>query len=218
MRFTQRVVAETAPVFEAILAQPFLQELAAGTLSEDRFVRYMQQDALYLAEYARVLTLLASKAETGEDLIAVADFGKGAILVERQLHEQFLAQFAAGPATEMGAACMAYTSFLTARVATRPLGVGLAAVLPCFKIYTDVGHRLLATAAKPNKYQAWLDTYAAPEFEALTEQSCALADKAYAAAGAAEQAEMVATYHNGARMEAWFWADAYAPGAGFLLG
>ncbi len=215
--FSQTLVLETAPLLEAILAQPFLKELAAGTLAEARFVRYMQQDALYLAEYARALTTLASKAETMEDLVTIADFGKGAVFVERQLHEQFLAQFAAPPATEMGAACFAYTHFLKSTCATRPLGVGLAAVLPCFKIYTDVGHRLLALAAKPNKYQAWLDTYAAPEFEALTTQACALADRAHAQAGPAEQAEMRQAYHHAARLEAWFWQDAYAPGQGFPI-
>jgi thiaminase/transcriptional activator TenA len=111
----------------------------------------------------------------------------------------------------MGAACLAYTSFLTAKVATRPYGVGLAAVLPCFKIYTDVGHRLLAMATTPNTYQAWLNTYAAPEFEALTEQACHMANAAYQAASPTEQQEMRTTYQNAAQLEAWFWADAYQP-------
>ena len=217
MTFTEQAVAATKDTFEGILAQPFLQELAAGSLATKRFVQYMQQDALYLGQYARVLLLLASKAPTTEAMLALADFGKGAVLVERQLHDQFLATYQAPPATEMGAACLAYTSFLTTTVATKPYAIGLASILPCFKVYTDVGHQLLCMAKTPNPYQAWLDTYAAPEFDALTAQACAMADATFTSASLAEQAEMLVTYQNGAKLEAWFWEDAYEPSRTFLL-
>jgi thiaminase (transcriptional activator TenA) len=214
--FTELAVDATAPLLASILQQPFLQELALGTLAQERFVRYIQQDALYLGRYAQTLLMLAAKAPTVEAMLTLADFGKDAVFVERQLHEQFLASYQAGPAPHMGAACMAYTSFLTAQVATRPFGIGMAAVLPCFKVYTDVGHALLSIAIKPNPYQPWLDTYAAPEFEALTQRACTLADEAFANASPQEQAEMLTTYQNGARMEYWFWLDAYASQDGFL--
>jgi len=209
--FTSQAVAATKTVLEAIIAQPFLQELAAGTLDQQRFVGYMQQDALYLSEYAKVLALLAAKAPNGQALMALTGFAQGALVVERQLHEQFLAKFNAPLATEMGAVCLAYTSFLLAKVATEPYCVGMAAVLPCFKIYTDVGHRLLGFAAVPNQYQAWLDTYAAPDFEAITQQACTLADTAFSEASPEHKRTMLAVYHTGARLEAWFWADAYQP-------
>ena len=132
--FTEKMVTATAPMLEGIVAQPFLQELAAGTLAQERFVRYMQQDALYLGVYARVLALLASKAPDADSLVTIANFATRAVVVERQLHTQFLVQFAAPPATQMGAACLAYTSFLMAQVASEPFCVGMAAVLPIIGI------------------------------------------------------------------------------------
>src|SRR5690606_34109700 len=45
--------SEIAPLFERIVALPFNQELAAGTLRRDRFVHYLIQDAHYLAMFAR---------------------------------------------------------------------------------------------------------------------------------------------------------------------
>ena len=47
---------------EAIGRMPFNTELAAGTLAPERFRFYILQDAIYLAEYARVLAIAAAKA------------------------------------------------------------------------------------------------------------------------------------------------------------
>ncbi|MDX1484517.1 MAG: thiaminase II, partial [Alphaproteobacteria bacterium] len=49
--FSERAWAETAELRAAIDALPFNRELAAGTLSEERFRHYMIQDALYLEDY-----------------------------------------------------------------------------------------------------------------------------------------------------------------------
>jgi thiaminase/transcriptional activator TenA len=211
MTFFEKAAHDTAPLVADILAQPFLQELAAGTLSSERFVRYMQQDALYLADYAKILTQLASKAPNSHQMGLLVGFGQGAIAVEQQLHTQLLAQFSAPAATQKGAACLAYTSYLLAQVATRPFCIGMASVLPCFTVYTDVGQRLLAIAKKPNTYQPWIDTYAAPEFAAITAQACKIADTAFDAAGQADQAAMHAAYVQATKLEAWFWADTYSP-------
>lgn len=46
--FTDQAWQRAAPLRAAIDAHPFNQELAAGTLSRDRFQCYIIQDALYL--------------------------------------------------------------------------------------------------------------------------------------------------------------------------
>ena len=54
MGFCAEIWEEVAPLRQAILAHPFLTELAAGTLPSVSFQHYILQDSLYLAEYARV--------------------------------------------------------------------------------------------------------------------------------------------------------------------
>src|SRR3954453_418636 len=51
-RFTDAMWAEIRPTYEAILDLPFNRELAAGTLSRERFVCYMVQDAHSLGAFA----------------------------------------------------------------------------------------------------------------------------------------------------------------------
>ena len=63
------------PIWEAILAHPYLKELGAGTLPHERFLYFIRQDYLYLFEFARVLCVGGSKAE---DLDTLEMFAKHA--------------------------------------------------------------------------------------------------------------------------------------------
>lgn len=207
--FTQRALAQTQPIYQAITGHAFIQKMIDGTLEERVFVRYIQQDALYLAEYARALAMLAAKAPSQHALVQLLKFSEGCIIVERALHEQFLSRFKAPPALEKSAACFAYTHFLLSTTALQPFAVGMASVLPCFKIYTDVGHFIHGQAKGNNPYQPWIDTYASPEFDVLTEAACSLADHAFEHASQAEREQMLKAFTDGTRMEYGFWDDAW---------
>ncbi len=92
-RFTDAMWAEIRPTYEAILDLPFNRELAAGTLSRERFVFYMVQDAHYLGAFARALATAAAKAITPEAQVTFAKSAHEAIVVERALHEGFFREF-----------------------------------------------------------------------------------------------------------------------------
>ncbi|MGH6943110.1 MAG: thiaminase II, partial [Geminicoccaceae bacterium] len=61
MSFSKHAWQRVAPVYGSILALPFNYELAAGTLSRERFVFYMLQDAQYLTYFARALAVTAAR-------------------------------------------------------------------------------------------------------------------------------------------------------------
>ena len=54
----------TAGLRNAIHSLPFNQELAAGILAEARFQFYIEQDALYLDQYARTLAMAGHAGRT----------------------------------------------------------------------------------------------------------------------------------------------------------
>ena len=56
--------------------------------------------------------------------------------------------------------CLGYTSFLLATAYHEPWEVLLAALLPCFWLYWDVGKAIAREAGADNPYRAWIDTYA----------------------------------------------------------
>src|SRR3546814_7621199 len=90
-----------------------------------------------------------------------------------------------------------------------PWEVLVAALLPCFWIYWDVGCAISRRAAADNPYRAWIDTYADERFGATVSRVIGIADHAAAAAGSAVRAKMLAAFGQSSRYEWLFWDGAY---------
>jgi thiaminase/transcriptional activator TenA len=201
--FSDTAWERVARLREAIHALPFNRELADGTLSTERFRGYIVQDALYLGQYARILALAGARGPDGAVLRAFAACASEAVAVEQALHEQYLAQFgvdaARVAASEPSPDCLGYTSFLLAAAYHEPWEVLVAALLPCFWIYWDVGSAIARRADAGNPYRAWIDTYA----------EIGITDRAAAATTAAIQARMLTAFVRSSQYEWLFWDGAY---------
>jgi thiaminase (transcriptional activator TenA) len=211
--FCDEAWTRTAELRAAIHQLPFNVELAAGTLARERFRFYILQDAIYLGQFARVLALAAAKGPDAATLQSFAHSALGAITVEQALHERYLNEFGIAPAEIAGAEpapdCFAYTSFLLAAAYHEPWEVLVAALLPCFRIYWDVGCAIAATAAADNPYRAWIDTYADERFGDAVRMVMAIADRAAASASVAVREKMHASYRRATQYEYLFWDGAY---------
>jgi len=213
MSFSQKLWHVNLALYQDTLNLPFNRALADGTLSRAQFCHYMIQDAHYLVAYGRALAVTAAKADTAEDIVQFAHAAQEAVVVERSLHEGFMRdfdisaeQFAATPLTP---ACHHYTSFLQATAWGQPYPVAVAALLPCFWIYAEVGRDIYARSAPNNPYQAWVDTYAGEEFHAAVRAVCATVDRIAENASPQTHAAMHAAYTDAARLEWLFWDSAW---------
>ncbi len=213
MSFTQTVIAQTSELCAAIRAMPFNCDLADGTLAQDAFRHYMIQDAHYLEGFARALALTSARAPDADAVRQLAQSAAGAIAVERQMHDHYLGRFGVSAAefaaTPRSPACDHYVSFLITTAATRSPAIALAALLPCFWVYRDVGHDIAGRVRPDNPYQDWIDTYSGEAFDASVTAACALADRLAEAASAPDRAAMEAHYSRSALMEWMFWDSAY---------
>src|SRR3984893_9849556 len=115
-RFSDDAGSQTARLLKAIHGLPFNRELAAGTLAPERFRRYIVQDALYLGQFSRALSIAAAKASDAATVEVFARSAQAALAVERVLHERYLTEFGIDPGTlaetEPAPDCLAYTGFL----------------------------------------------------------------------------------------------------------
>lgn len=206
--FTTRAWRRAAPIRAAIDEQPLVRGLGDGTLSEDRFNYYMTQDALYLVEYGRVLAGVASLSGEPDEFAFWCDCAKQALVAERELHAAHMDLMSGATASPT---CRAYTDFLHAGVALGSYGVAVAAVLPCFWIYQDVGAGLLARAGdlSGHPYGDWISTYADPAFEQSTARARGVADRLAAAAGDDERGRMHEAFATACRYEWMFWDAAW---------
>lgn len=211
--FSTDAWTRNAALYETTRTMPFNRELAEGSLPAGAFRHYMIQDAHYLVGFAQALALAAAKSDQPGHIVQFAGAASTAIEVERTLHTDFFARFdvsadevAATPATPV---THHYVSFLLASGFREPLPVHLAAMLPCFWIYREVGRDIHARAAADNPYRAWIDTYAGEEFAAAVDAMIAVTDAAFAEAGPADRAAMHASFTRAAQLEWMFWDSAY---------
>ena len=211
--FSQSLWDANQALFQSTLELPFNQELAAGTLSQERFRHYMIQDAHYLVAYGRALAVTAAKSDNAEGVVQFANAANEAVVVERALHGGFMRDFGVSAeqfaATPLTPACHHYTSFLVSTAWSATYPVAVAALLPCFWIYAEVGRDIHARSASDNPYQAWVDTYASEEFHAAVRGVCATVDRLAEGATESTRAAMRAAYRDAARLEWMFWDSAY---------
>lgn len=212
--FSRRVWEATASLRGDIDALPLLTELADGTLAPHRFVEYLAQDDFYLRGYARALAMLATRAPTTAAAAFWASGASGAVAAEVEMHATLLndSRLAELPRAEAPSpTTRAYVSMLQTAAAYEPYAVGVAAVLPCYWVYADVGRRLAHTASlvDDHPYRAWLAAYDDPVFQAATRGAITLLDDAAEATDDATRDAMAEVFTAATWYEQQFWARSY---------
>ena len=104
---------------------------------------------------------------------------------------------------------LAYTSYLLAVAYGRPFHEALAALLPCYWIYWEVGKALERAGSPDPLYSRWIGTYAAEEFGGLVRAVLQAADETAARLGPAEREAMRRHFVATSRYEWMFWEMGY---------
>lgn len=211
--WSARLWREIEPTFAAILEHPFPAGLVDGTLATDAFAHYVAQDVHYLRDYARALAIVAAKAPTLADTAMFARHAAEVFDVELSLHDALLPEIGLAAATldavPVAPTTRAYTSYLLATAYGGSFADGLAAILPCYWIYAEVGAELKTRGSADPRYQLWIDSYGGDEFAATVAQVLGLADRIGPSLTAAEETAARAHFATTARYEWMFFDAAY---------
>jgi thiaminase (transcriptional activator TenA) len=211
--FSDRVWQRTADLRAAIHGLPFNRALAEGTLARETFQFYIVQDALYLDQYGRALALAAARGPDTATLRAFGHYAIEAIAVEQALHARYLQEFGVDPTAlavaEPSPDCLGYTSFLMTTAYHEPWEVLVAALLPCFWLYWDVGTAIARRATPGNPYRAWIDTYADDGFGDAVRAVIAATDRAAEAASRPVFERMARAFTRSCQYEWLFWDGAW---------
>lgn len=212
-KFTGELWKSIQPIYGEILRHPFIAGLTDGSLPRASFEFYAVQDALYLREFARALAVAGARAPKDDWIVMLAEHAAGALRVERSLHESFFREFGltteAVLATPLAPTNLAYTHYLLAVAYGRPFHEALAALLPCYWIYWEVG-KALTRAGSPNPlYKRWIETYGSEEFGAIVAAVLAATNEVVAPLGDDERNAMRRHFHATSRYEWMFWDMGY---------
>ena len=163
--WTQEVWVRGEKIYSGILRQPFLRELAAGTLPEEKFARYIAQDEVYIGGYGRQMSQLADlmrDPEVKDMLRAYADTG---IESEKYMHQLLVERFGIDTDVEASVVTVGYRQHTQEALDSGVPEVALAAMLPCIWIYNRVGLHVLSIAKLDgNPYREWIEEYGDEEY------------------------------------------------------
>lgn len=203
MSWSAEARAACGGIYAEILRLPFLRELAAGTLAREAFERYLRQDALYLAAYARAMGRLAERMEEEGERALFRHFAEDGVAAERAMQ----AEYGVGAGGEASEACRRSIAHVE-RMGEAALPVAVAGVLPCFAVYAEVGAWLAGAAREGHPYGRWIATYAGGGFAEDAEEAAAVCDR-LAERHPGMRGAMSAAYREGVELERDFWAAAY---------
>lgn len=194
---------EIQPVRQAIDELDFIIELSEGTLDMADFEYYLAQDMLYLMRYAKVLALASSMAPDLDAQRFWSRSANGILDGELQLHRSYLAD----ELVPASATTLDYANHLSA--SRDSYGELIAAILPCYWLYQDIGKRLASANHAAHPYRQWLETYSSEEFDAATEQAIGMVRAAWHAADPGLRDRMEQAFVRSAEHELSFFAQAH---------
>ena len=191
---------------------PFVQGIADGSLPQDCFRHYLQQDYLFLIHFARAYSLGIYKADNLEDMRSGAS-SVSVILDEMKLHLDYCRQWGMTEQDVINLpearANMAYTRYVLERGMAGDILDLYTALSPCSVGYAEIGYRLLhdpATLRDGNPYWAWITTYGGDEFqENARKQVHKLDQLSHSRFNAERMDSLCQTFRMATRLEIGFW-------------
>jgi thiaminase (transcriptional activator TenA) len=202
-------------IWAGLHGHPFLGELARGTLPLEKFRFFIEQDLLFLPEFARCMALGAAKSRHEEELEFFNRQLDGIVRLEiasnRRLLEQVTGLGAAdrGGSAAMAPANVAYTSFLLATAGTGGPAEIIAAILPCSWSYVEIARGLAGEVAEHPVYSDWVGFYLQDTEADLVEDMRATLDEMAAEAAPADRERWAGIFTMSSRLEGMFWEMAY---------
>ena len=214
MGFTGGLRARCERIWAGLHGHPFLAELADGTLPLEKFRFFIEQDLMFLPEFARCMALGAAKSQGEEELEFFNRQLDGIVRLEiasnRRLLEQVIGLGAAdrGGSAAMAPANLAYTSFLLATAAAGGPAEITAAILPCSWSYVAIARGLGDIASHP-VYSDWVGFYLQDTEADLVTDMRATLDEMAAEKGARDRERLAEIFAMSSRLEGMFWEMAY---------
>ncbi|HEY3081286.1 MAG TPA: thiaminase II [Chloroflexota bacterium] len=212
--FSEQLRRRADPVWEAQHVHPFVRGIGDGSLDLESFKHWVRQDYVFLIDYCRLFALAVARAPDLGTMTRFADLLHTTLATEMDLHRGYAAEFGiAADELERESASPSTRGYVDFLLRTAALGDYLelvAALTPCMWGFAEIGQRL-ARGDRPadRRYAAWIDMYAAPEFDELSRWCRALLDRIAADASPEARARAEAAFVTSSRHELRFWEAAY---------
>jgi thiaminase/transcriptional activator TenA len=203
------------PLWRRLETHSFVVEMASGTLPPERYLFYIEQNLLYLPEYARAIALGVAKTRDEASLAAFTESLVNIVSTEIPQNERLrdrVRELVPGHGTEtpvMAPATRAYSSYLLAVASLGDIREIRTVILPCAWSYGDIARGLIGTAVDHPVYREWFGFFASDDYADLVARMRADYDGELSDAGPSERSRLAEIFTTATRLEYEFWAMGY---------
>lgn len=202
-------------IWSALRGHPFLADVAAGKLSLDNFRFYLEQDTMYLREYAKCMALGAARARAVDEVAWLRDSLNN--IVDNELPRNYemlrevidLGAADCGGSRGMAPATLAYTSFLTSTAYRGDALDVMTVILPCAVSYREIGLDLAAAIAPGSFYTGWMEFFVGDFYGRRLETMQSNLDELAERAGEGRFEGLCEEFATASRLEVAFWDMSY---------
>ncbi len=213
MSFTQQLREKANPIWEKSFNHPFVQGIVKGELEIEKFRYYVIQDSYYLSQFARVQAAAAMKALTNDTTNRLVIHAENTGLAEQGLHQTFMKELNITEEEQERLApaptAYAYTSHLYRAALLGNTAEIIAALLPCYWLYYEIGQRFKDEKPENPIYQQWITTYGSEWFGELVLEQIKRLDELAEHASDEELARMTENFIISSEYELAFWQMGY---------
>ena len=199
-------------VVDAMVKHPFTQGLIDGTLPKDAFLFYQAENVRYLECYAKTLRRLADRLPTEADKAQMIRWSEDTVGAEgwaRDTYREFKGR-EFDESIEIAPAAQLYAGWEAQAVAFESLPVAVAAILPCFWVYGEIGRYIAEHVKKEkNPYAGWLAGYGDPAYAETVDRAMAIGDNLARELDDDARALMTRAFVKSVRMEWMMWDAAF---------
>ena len=207
MSWTQHMFEQTKDMWDQIYEHPFLKDLAAGTLSDERLAYYFEQNTHYIDVVVKCRSIATAKAHNSD----IRDFflGRTTMVVEEMQHQIEMLDMVGGDRdARIAPSCHAYTRHILNMAWTLDPVEYLGSFLPCPWTYDEIGKQLRDAALQKTSSE-WWEFYRSKEHNDLCDNYRAFVDR-YAEKMSDERRQlMLDNFIISTNYEYRFWDAAY---------
>ena len=213
MRFSEQLREKTKSSWDKSLNHPFVRGIAEGGLPLETFKNYIMQDIYYLKHYGKVHAFAAAHADDFSVSASLAEKAKNTAEAELTVHKEHaeilnitdedIENFKPAPTA------YAYTSHLYRASLSGSLAQIIAAILPCYWLYADIGMKYKDADPDEEIYRNWIGMYASDWFQESTQEMIDLMDNLADKAGEDEKNRITEQFVIAKDYELAFWEMSY---------
>jgi thiaminase/transcriptional activator TenA len=206
--FRKSILESSSDLIDGLLSHPFVVETANGTISDERFRRWLVQDYLWIKEFERFLAVLGARApqEIRRPLFEALMNLHGEIEIFEEMAARIDVDLLQA---RMTLACNAYASFLQATVSMKTFAEALSACYGSEYSYLAAWSHVKREMNGPSPWQEFIDLWSSEAYAAWVDSLGKMIDAIPVSSPPILLDRMKETFRLAIQYETHFWNMAY---------